>query len=831
MKHAIKCILLATALLILVGLQAKYHYAAFNFNKSEKSAERELACKPAEQQKKSTPKQIIAPAKQQSAEILSPDEDQPDIFIANDGNDNNPGTTTLPKKTIDGSEAAITAIAPQASRVIIGLKANNLFREQLDADKGVILKTFHVPGSAQGFARISGMQVHNSGWTPSPGRTDLYEKKVAHEVSIYSPNYNFLLIYEIDTLLEKTAPFSARRMMPMAASVYAANNTNGSYYTDQLDSPSEMIYINTSDNAVPGTGRYRYEITARDFAVHADAQLEKLIVEPSGHGYGNGFGDSTLIRQCIFNGYGTHAVVFYSGSIEHNLFLQGTKGLAQGSIPIVNYETEGAGNRSTFSGNIFYETQTGPFAHQGGGSSSYIDEVVYTDNSFFGEAGYSFNAFGTTMVKSVIVKDNYATDAMVFWNGIATDLLFEHNIFNNISGRSGISNPVDLTARTIMRNNLIKTSGNSSNQSPFSEYTTVFSFVNSRVSIDASNNIFHLKTDWDGIATPAGLFATPGANTKFSRNIIICDVPPGRFASVASVDKNAIGNFAADSNVYVIVRGEGFLWSVANSSSGNTSVTSFSDWKAESGRDAASIVIDLRDNPNGLKDLFADPARGNYQFAHTKEADTAKALMAGMITPPFAFPLHPTKEAAAQSIMELKPAPDCSKINIAGGNAQLHISGLAQAQVVRVIISDISSGTKVFEQDFIQPSDAVNIPLPGGRYAAKVNFFTLSGKPLCEQSFTRTLAEEPAQLVESNVGIAPNPFQNAFTITIKSENDERVDLSLWDLSGRRLTAKTAQLQKGSNRISIEGLGHLMAGSYFLRVSSSQGVEHFKLLKK
>lgn len=752
------------------------------------------------------------------------------IYISNEGNDNNSGESAAsPKQTISASEAMFAT--GQFSNVSINLQCGNLFREQLDAVTGTNVTTYYNTGPSYMFARISGMEAHNSGWSATAGYANLFGKNIAHSINIHNAGYHYLVVYEIDTMLEKTAPFAARRLMPLASSLADANNTNGSYYTGPLDAPQEMVYLNSSDNAAPGTGKYRYEVTVRHFAVTGEnkIQLEKLIIEPSGHGYGNSLGDSTLIRQCIFNGYGTHAVVFGSGVIEKNLFIQGAKGLAQGSIPIVHFRPDGTGSRSRFSGNIFLGTQTGPYVHQSGTSFGYHEEAVFEGNYFFGDSGYSDNAFAGDLIRKAVVKNNYAENVWKYWSGVATDLTIEGNVFNNIPGRSGVNTPSDLTVRTVMHNNLIKTSGNNHDTSEF--YANVFFFINSNVTLNAQHNIFHLKSDRSNVDVPVSLFTTLGANTKYSKNIIICDVPPGKLARTVVVDKIAPGQFAADSNVYVLVRGKGFLWTVMNTPGGNLSTTSFSEWQAQSGQDRASRIIDLRDNPNGIKDLFVNPEKGNYHFANTKEADTVKALLAGMITPPYAFPVRPSSDEAAIALMQSPAAlPDCNVLSIDSVNKQIRISGVSQAPAAVVEVFD-ENGTGIFHREYINPPAEVYIPVWPGEYTARINFFTSNWIPVCERTLRQEVRYKVDTPVTRHVAIGPNPFVNAFVVTIQSEQEDRAELSIWDLSGRQLTTRTARLQRGLNRIYINELNGHPAGSYFLRLSTFGRIEYFKLLKR
>jgi hypothetical protein len=823
-------ILIGAALFIFAGLSAQ-------FNRTRPTARTPGISRPATAHQYAQTHELPKP--RIARQVQDPDESSIDIFISNEGNDNNNGEASAsPKKTIDAAEKRAGQIAASSSTINLGLKAGDVFREQLDAIPGLAVRTYSAEPGQNTFARLSGMEIVSNGWTKAPGLEHLYINTITHHINTVNGGYHFLVLYEIDTLLEKTHPFAARRMMQMAASADAANAMEGSYYTSILNATKEDVYINTSDNATPGAGRYRYEISLRDFAINAPnrVQLERLIIEPSGHGYGNGFGDSTLISRCIFNGYGTHAVVFKSGVIEKSLFIQGAKGLSQGSIPVVNYEVAGAGNYSRLSGNIFLGTQTGPYAHQSGRAATYHEEMVYDSNQVFGDTGYTDVAFGADLVKSVTVKNNYAENIRKYWTGSATELLIEHNIFNNVVGRSGISTPSNEPVNAKLRNNFIKTGGHSGNQF-VNDQATGFYFVNNAVRLQAENNIFHLKTDWTGNAQPVSLFAALASNVQFRRNIIICDVPPGHRARVISVDKNNRGQFAADSNVYVILRGDGFLWTALNPANGEANITSLSRWQAETGQDAASIVIDLRNNAHGLKGLFRDPANGDYHFAPTFAADKVKELKAGMANPPYTFACRPSKDEAAQSIMReevAQAAPVCNPASITAESGQVTISGLDWAP--EVVVNIFNAGRlKVYEQRYTNPPDEIRVSsLVPGTYLATLSFFANKCTYLCDTSMQVIIegvvtAPDTQRLAQVSVG--PNPFANNLNVFIESEQGGQATLLVRDLSGRQLETKVVDIRKGRNAIRMDQLGRYATGTYFLQVNTPNGTDNFKLLKQ
>jgi hypothetical protein len=79
--------------------------------------------------------------------------------------------------------------------------------------------------------------------------------------------------------------------------------------------------------------------------------------------------------------------------------------------------------------------------------------------------------------------------------------------------------------------------------------------------------------------------------------------------------------------------------------------------------------------------------------------------------------------------------------------------------------------------------------------------------------------------------VAPNPFTNSVRVMIDSEKKQKASLILTDLMGRQLKVTTLQLVPGTNHAFIGGLDQYPAGSYFLRLATSEGSQTFKLLRQ
>jgi len=80
------------------------------------------------------------------------------------------------------------------------------------------------------------------------------------------------------------------------------------------------------------------------------------------------------------------------------------------------------------------------------------------------------------------------------------------------------------------------------------------------------------------------------------------------------------------------------------------------------------------------------------------------------------------------------------------------------------------------------------------------------------------------------VSIFPNPFNESFTILFELPQAERLNLSLWDVTGRKAADLFADdMPAGSNRINSNLPGHLAAGIYFLRFEHTGKTEIRKIL--
>ncbi len=195
---------------------------------------------------------------------------------------------------------------------------------------------------------------------------------------------------------------------------------------------------------------------------------------------------------------------------------------------------------------------------------------------------------------------------------------------------------------------------------------------------------------------------------------------------------------------------------------------------------------------------------------------------------------------------------NCSTIVITATTSGVRLTGIS-APVAAVQIFR-SNWTTAFNQVYTNSPGTVNVPLSNGSYIVKVAFNNANWTNICEKlqdvvvpgtttgaaiDFTTRTAGTPATeqviiadpTVLKRMTVAPNPFSNAMRVTIGSDKNENATITVMDLAGRIVYKKAVTLQKGVNTIPLTGLGNFKAGSYWLRLITSDGVENLRLLKQ
>src|SRR4029077_13444085 len=104
-----------------------------------------------------------------------------------------------------------------------------------------------------------------TGWVKQPGTVNTFRQEIPYSgFAGYGINaigsYSFIYVLEIDKMLEKSAPFTARKLLRFVSSLTDLESKPGSFYTaittDQNPIP---VFIHTSDGSSPNSNlKYRY---------------------------------------------------------------------------------------------------------------------------------------------------------------------------------------------------------------------------------------------------------------------------------------------------------------------------------------------------------------------------------------------------------------------------------------------------------------------------------------------------------------------------------------------------------------------------------------------
>jgi hypothetical protein len=579
------------------------------------------------------------------------------------------GNNSWDGETEDSAKLTLTATVTDLNsqvyskgRAYGALQANGVWREMADLTLpnigigayGLFSASYRLPPI------ITGADVHNSGWSLAAGAR--YTKAITLSIGT-NFQYDYPYVVEIDTVLEKIAPYSARKYLQAVASTALVESTPGSFYNANLTNPV-TIHLHTSDGLAPGSSRFRYEVATRRNCISASTSLagmniQNLVLFSPGGGYGHigaatgGGSQMPYISRVIFSGVGTHAAVSQGGVYENSVFLQGIRGLNAGSIGIAFYKDNGTGMYAIARNNILIDQISAFTIHESGSISSKFERGVYSNNYWFSDTTYAGTVFGSEFVKRLDITGNYVFGASSFVTSAADTLNIIGNIIRNISNKSltATSTPVYSTWR---ENFFEFTPPNiGSTRSAISSAQTTDSFI-------VRKNIIHMKSALNIDESQQVLERTATAanptETDFSNNIIISNPPATRYTKVYTVDQASTEDFAAgmkaDSNVYIDLTGNGFIWVNSNPfGGGSPSSFSLADWQSRTDLEPNSIYIDLSANPDGLRDIFVDPDNGNWTLTSSANANLIRALYAGMSTPPTFYPTKPSYEQAVETVL------------------------------------------------------------------------------------------------------------------------------------------------------------------------------------
>lgn len=529
------------------------------------------------------------------------------------------------------------------------LHSGTIYRRQFNG-----AATVSSPGRP--FARITGMDIV-TGWK-SAGK-GVYSTLITHNIpgntATTGADYNIIMVAEIDTINEKKNPVSSYKYLFKAGSLAQCHSKIGSYYFTELTGQTlSTVYIHPT-GGVPGVSRYRYEITTRAFAISGpnassvvsinNGIYKNLWLQSVGFGYGMiAAGRNTVISNIIFQGGGTHHVVLSSGSIDSSVFLSGPR---PNSIAATFYANDGAGARNSITNCSFYDIWEPLYTHTSGkfGNSQYLtlkNLKMFNSSPAGGSIAMIDADIDSAEIEKIFVE-NYEKGYV--GNGSVSTI--KYVVFRNMKLAGVEVYPQGSGAgKTSVTNSVIISGGTSANQiccvgppltAQSAGYFTAFRSQSSLVTASFSNNIVWAKSTWqrpkDSIS--AEIFDIYGT-IHGRRNIFICDVANGNKVRVYNRGANDL-----DSNIYIVVHGDGFIWrdiQYQGDFNNLAGVQKYVYWNSHGYRELHSIFIDLRGNPLGLKAIFVNPDKGDFRLAKSPQARQVALLKAGPAKPPLSFP-------------------------------------------------------------------------------------------------------------------------------------------------------------------------------------------------
>lgn len=756
------------------------------------------------------------------------------FFVSNEGLNSNSGSTeTNPKKSLDSISTLLKTAAQATGPVLVALERNSIFREELQPVNKLWLTSYEKsPGGRRPV--ITGLDVVKD-WTLTTGRKTVYQHLLTHSIDLDNPAYSYIMIAEIDTILEKTNAVAAVKYLRLTTGIEACENSPGTYYTPDLRTNPVTVYIHPT-SGVPGQTHYRYEATTRRASINGyyfdDANYTNAFLQSSGNGYGMlSGGDRTLARNLTFQGGGTHHFVIKSGTVDSCLFLPGPRGLAN-RIAGVFYEAEGKENVNRLTNSVFLDIPTPIYTHTNGAVNH---KSLTIDNVYaFGDSTDAIQAFSSADTDTTLVANSYAENYRTGWYGQANKISISNTIFRN-TNQSAIEILPPKGARTDVNisNVLIKTNGNDANQngqSGWVAYGVRASYPN--INVNISNSIIHGYSTWHQDPQPAILTFDMKGTSKVSKNIFISDVNDNNYMHIMEGNNSngagSLTNSVSDNNVFILLRGKGFHWYIGPTNYGGNTVLTLTEWQTLSGQDKHSIVIDLRKNPLGLNAIFKDPANGDWRFSDTDLAATVKAVGAGMTAPPLYYPQRPmiTNEDSF-----FKP----------GGFASFNA---AQSSPNETLLKWNTFNERVFSVFTVEAStDSVNFvsldTLQAKKEGADYTYEYLHKHTVRAKSFYRLkitrnddkVLYSPVIAVSTSIreglqmAAFPNPFQN--TITIEHPSRAGAVISVYDVGGHLV--QTIPVSEGMLRTRLP-LPRLQKGLYIIRWSAGKEAMTTMVLK-
>lgn len=751
------------------------------------------------------------------------------FYISPAGNDQNSGTS--PQLALKTTQRLNQLGSNQAEPLSLNFEAGEVFREAWTAGIDFKLATYPTPGSRTIF---DGSGNYTDSLVADTSCSSCLNTRVYHQGFFVNNlgNYSYLHVVEVDSLLEKTMPYSARKPLRLARNPAELASIPGTFYHEVSLSNPLLIRIHPSNNQVNGK---RYEIARLSSAVNAKSRnysrFENCWIR--GYGAGEGMirgGANSYLKNMVFGPGGPiHHVVLRSGVITESLFFRAA--MLAGEFAVVFYDVEGFHQTGIITRSIFLDVEKPVYMHQSYGSNFnrlQAEQVFsFADPA---EPGY-FMAAGNC--DTLNINRCYASDHLTGYLQISPKVYqIQNSVFRNV--QYGIQSTAGTSSGTI-QNTLIL------NNNFQSGYSIALAAGNT---VELDHSILHLQCNNGTLAT--GFVSGSGQNTthiKAQHTIFVADVANGTGFAAAQANTSSgagTGTDEWDYNVYVLLRGSDMRWKVSNpaSNQGSSWVNGFDNWKIQSGQDQHSLFFDLRNDPRGLKAIFYDPERGDYTLARTPEADQIRRLtQAGMTDPLTCFPEKPSPETAAM-LLNAGMIPDWKACQDPCWGSQIRVTHRLQTDTVKrwevsvmctigqqqnirqILLQRAGPGTRFETLQWTLPhTDSVylfsdRLVVPGVEYQYRMGIMNMQGDTCFSDPVSATPIPD-----ERRVVLYPNPSNGSVRLLINRYQGP-VTATVYTSSGQQLVQLNylATLNEAQPLFS----GPVPSGVYLIQIRTRTG---------